>query len=88
MSPLLITALEFGPETPQIRSVSAPQLDARGVWVDLQVTYDGRVTMTLTTQLNLMYLKGKSKMTFYNNYEILAKHFINVYVYFSRRHPK
>ncbi|XP_077293925.1 testis-expressed protein 2 isoform X2 [Arctopsyche grandis] len=59
MSPLLITAMEFGPETPQIRSVSAPQLDARGVWVDLHVTYDGRVTMTLTTQLNLMYLKEK-----------------------------
>ena len=60
MSPLVITALKFGSKTPQIHSASFPKLDARGVWVDLQLSYEGCVTMTLATQLNLMYLKEKS----------------------------
>lgn len=32
-------------------------LDNRGLWIDLEVTYEGLVTITMQTKLNLMKLK-------------------------------
>nr|CAD7574492.1 unnamed protein product [Timema californicum] len=57
---LLVTDLELGDAVPMIHRVSSPLLDERGLWVDLDVTYEGSVCLTLETKLNLMKLKEEA----------------------------
>lgn len=47
----------MGSATPQLNAVGSPQVDARGLWVDLNVEYSGNFTMSLETKLDLMKLK-------------------------------
>lgn len=54
---LIITELDLGHSVPLAHRASHPVLNERGLWVDLDVTYEGTVCFTLETKLNLMKVK-------------------------------
>lgn len=54
---LSITELNLGKTVPLFKKIGKPAMDDRGIWVDMNMTYDGLVVLTLTTNLNLMKLK-------------------------------
>lgn len=57
MEELTVTDIHLGSQLPYVRRTSEAVVDKRGVWVDLDVTYNGAFYMTLSTKLNLMRLK-------------------------------
>lgn len=57
MEELTVTDIHLGSQLPYIRRTSEAMVDKRGVWVDMDVTYNGAFYMTLSTKLNLMRLK-------------------------------
>jgi hypothetical protein len=54
---LIITELDLGHSVPLAHRASRPKLDERGLWVDVDVTYEGTICFTLETKLNLMKVK-------------------------------
>ncbi|EFA08264.1 testis-expressed protein 2 isoform X2 [Tribolium castaneum] len=54
---LMVTELNLGKTPPLIHKVTKPSIDERGLWIDLDVTYEGLVVLILQTKLNLMKLK-------------------------------
>ncbi|XP_044758998.1 testis-expressed protein 2 isoform X2 [Coccinella septempunctata] len=54
---LSITELNLGKTVPLFKKISKPTMDDRGLWVDMNMIYEGLVVLTLTTKLNLMKLK-------------------------------
>lgn len=54
---LLVSELDVGDTIPIIHRASLPVLDERGLWIDLDVSYQGLFCLTLETKLNLMKLK-------------------------------
>lgn len=54
---LKLTDINLGKALPQIRRTSNPTMDNRGLWIDLDITYNGSFQMTLETKLNLLRLK-------------------------------
>lgn len=54
---VVVCGVNMGSATPQLCAVGSPQLDSRGLWVDLNVEYSGNFTMSLETKLDLMKLK-------------------------------
>ncbi|XP_053132614.1 testis-expressed protein 2-like isoform X2 [Hemicordylus capensis] len=61
MNELTLTDLDMGTSIPHILSASSPTLDKRGLWVDMEVTYNGALQMTLETKMNLCKL-GKEAL--------------------------
>ncbi|KAJ6653733.1 hypothetical protein lerEdw1_008759 [Lerista edwardsae] len=61
MNELTLTELDMGTSIPHILSASGPQVDHRGLWVDMEVTYNGALQMTLETKMNLCKL-GKEAL--------------------------
>ncbi|XP_041134300.1 testis-expressed protein 2-like [Polyodon spathula] len=61
MNELTLTGLDMGTSLPQILSTSKPSINHRGLWLDLEVTYNGLLQMTLETKMNLCKL-GKKAM--------------------------
>ncbi|KAM4751313.1 testis-expressed protein 2-like isoform 2-T4 [Anableps anableps] len=53
MNELTLTELDMGTSTPRIHEASAPSVDCRGLWFDLEVSYDGSFLMTLETKMVL-----------------------------------
>ncbi|KAM4526334.1 testis-expressed protein 2 [Fundulus diaphanus] len=56
MNELTLTELDMGRSVPQILAVSRPQVNHRGLWVQLQLVYTGNLQMTLQTKFNLSKL--------------------------------
>ncbi|XP_061666570.1 testis-expressed protein 2 [Syngnathoides biaculeatus] len=56
MNELTLTELDMGCSIPQIISTSQPEVDHRGLWVELQLAYYGTLQMTLQTKFNLSKL--------------------------------
>ncbi|RZC34748.1 testis-expressed sequence 2 protein, partial [Asbolus verrucosus] len=54
---LSVTELSLGRTPPLIHKATRPMIDERGLWIDLDVTYEGLVILILQTKLNLMKLK-------------------------------
>ncbi|KAL3273248.1 hypothetical protein HHI36_014702 [Cryptolaemus montrouzieri] len=54
---LSITELNLGKTSPLFKKISKPFVDDRGLWIDMEMTYEGLVVLTLMTKLNLMKLK-------------------------------
>ncbi|KAM3827227.1 testis-expressed protein 2-like [Vipera latastei] len=61
MNELILTDLEMGTSIPHILGISNPTVDNRGLWVDLEVAYQGFLKMTLETKMNL-YKLGKEEL--------------------------
>lgn len=51
-----MSELVIGQDAPMIHKITKPMLDERGLWLDLNITYKGYLTMTVETKLNLMKL--------------------------------
>ncbi|KAH0540968.1 testis-expressed protein 2 [Cotesia glomerata] len=56
MESLMISELVIGQGAPFIHKATKPVVDERGLWIDLNVTYECGLTMTVETKLNLMKL--------------------------------
>ncbi|XP_001604067.1 testis-expressed protein 2 [Nasonia vitripennis] len=57
MESLSVSELVIGQGAPIIHNATKPTMDERGLWFDLDITYEGSLTMTIETKLNLMKLK-------------------------------
>ncbi|XP_007544823.1 testis-expressed sequence 2 protein-like isoform X1 [Poecilia formosa] len=60
MNELTLTELDMGTSTPRILGASAPSVDCRGLWFDLEISYTGSFLMTLETKMILNRL-GKEE---------------------------
>ncbi|XP_054455428.1 testis-expressed protein 2 [Anoplopoma fimbria] len=56
MNELTLTELDMGCSMPQIAATSRPEVNHRGLWVELQLVYTGALQMTLQTKFNLSKL--------------------------------
>uniref|UniRef100_A0A3Q1BJ34 Testis expressed 2, like n=1 Tax=Amphiprion ocellaris TaxID=80972 RepID=A0A3Q1BJ34_AMPOC len=56
MNELTLTELDMGCSMPQITATSRPEVNHRGLWVELQLVYTGNLQMTLQTKFNLSKL--------------------------------
>uniref|UniRef100_A0A3Q0R3B4 SMP-LTD domain-containing protein n=1 Tax=Amphilophus citrinellus TaxID=61819 RepID=A0A3Q0R3B4_AMPCI len=56
MNELTLTELDMGSSMPQITATSSPEVNSRGLWVELQLVYTGNLQMTLQTKFNLSKL--------------------------------
>ncbi|XP_052408476.1 testis-expressed protein 2 isoform X3 [Carassius gibelio] len=56
MNELTLTELDMGISIPKILSSSKPSVDHRGLWFDLEISYNGSFLMTLETKMNLTRL--------------------------------
>lgn len=54
---LEVTQLDLGQTVPIVQRASRPQLDSRGIWVDLDIIYEGGFRMTVDTKVNLNRIK-------------------------------
>lgn len=64
MSPLVVTELSLAGACPLVERVLPVACDARGVWLDAELRYDGGAYIALSTQINLMKLKEKSELLY------------------------
>ncbi|CAG5909678.1 unnamed protein product [Menidia menidia] len=56
MNELTLTELDMGCSMPQITATSRPEVNHRGLWLQLQLAYTGNLQMTLQTKFNLSKL--------------------------------
>ncbi|XP_076616867.1 testis-expressed protein 2 isoform X2 [Chaetodon auriga] len=56
MNELTLTELDMGCSMPHITTTSRPEVNHRGLWVELQLVYTGALQMTLQTKFNLSKL--------------------------------
>lgn len=63
MESLLVTEVVIGQDAPIIHKISKPILDKRGLWLDLNVSHKGSITMIVETKLNLMKLTRASSIS-------------------------
>lgn len=56
MNELTLTELDMGISIPKILSSSKPSVDHKGLWFDLEISYNGSFLMTLETKMNLTRL--------------------------------
>lgn len=56
MESLLVSELVIGQGAPVIHKASQPVVDQRGLWLDLDISHEGCLTMTVETKVNLMKL--------------------------------
>ncbi|XP_037133435.1 testis-expressed protein 2 [Syngnathus acus] len=56
MNELKLTELDMGSSIPKIISTSRPEINHRGLWLELQLAYNGTLQMTLQTKFNLSKL--------------------------------
>ncbi|CAG7729362.1 unnamed protein product [Allacma fusca] len=54
---LVVRDLDLGSAIPVIQRASSPFVDSQGLWIDLDLTYEGSITVTLETKLNLLKLR-------------------------------
>lgn len=54
---LNLTELSLGSTPPLLYNAAAPVIDQRGLWIDIDMTYEGLIILILQTNLNLMKLK-------------------------------
>lgn len=54
---LNLTELSLGRTSPILHGATIPVIDERGLWIDIDMNYEGSVVLILQTNLNLMKLK-------------------------------
>ncbi|XP_053309952.1 testis-expressed protein 2 [Spea bombifrons] len=60
MNELTLTELDMGVSVPKILRAFKPTIDHRGLWTDLEISYNGSFLMTLETKMNLTKLGKES----------------------------
>lgn len=61
MNELTLTELDMGVAVPKILQAFQPYVDHQGLWIDLEMSYNGSFLMTLETKMNLTRL-GKEPL--------------------------
>ncbi|XP_062976070.1 testis-expressed protein 2 [Elgaria multicarinata webbii] len=61
MNELTLTELDMGIAMPKILQAYKPAVDYKGLWIDLEISYNGSFLMTLETKMNLTKL-GKEPL--------------------------
>ncbi|XP_067914618.1 testis-expressed protein 2 isoform X2 [Heterodontus francisci] len=61
MNELTLTELDMGTTMPRIYQASKPSVNHQGLWIDLEISYNGSFLMTLETKMNLTKL-GKEPL--------------------------
>lgn len=61
MNELTLTELDMGVAVPKILQAFKPNVDHQGLWIDLEMSYNGSFLMTLETKMNLTKL-GKEPL--------------------------
>ncbi|XP_008058635.1 testis-expressed protein 2 isoform X2 [Carlito syrichta] len=61
MNELTLTELDMGVAVPKILQAYKPYVDHQGLWIDLEMSYNGSFLMTLETKMNLTKL-GKEPL--------------------------
>nr|XP_006125232.1 testis-expressed protein 2 [Pelodiscus sinensis] len=61
MNELTLTELDMGVAVPKILQAFKPYVDHKGLWIDLEMSYNGSFLMTLETKMNLTKL-GKEPL--------------------------
>ncbi|XP_044103567.1 testis-expressed protein 2 isoform X1 [Neovison vison] len=61
MNELTLTELDMGVAVPKILQAFKPYIDHQGLWIDLEMSYNGSFLMTLETKMNLTKL-GKEPL--------------------------
>ncbi|XP_044305435.1 testis-expressed protein 2 isoform X2 [Varanus komodoensis] len=61
MNELTLTELDMGIAVPKILQAHKPAIDSKGLWIDLEISYNGSFLMTLETKMNLTKL-GKEPL--------------------------
>ncbi|XP_074927951.1 testis-expressed protein 2 isoform X1 [Chelonoidis abingdonii] len=61
MNELALTELDMGVAVPKILQAFKPSVDHKGLWIDLEMSYNGSFLMTLETKMNLTKL-GKEPL--------------------------
>ncbi|XP_067858944.1 testis-expressed protein 2 [Heptranchias perlo] len=56
MNELTLTELDMGTLLPVVIRTSSPSVNQKGLWVDLEIAYNGALQMTLETKMNLCKL--------------------------------
>ncbi|XP_060619093.2 testis-expressed protein 2 isoform X1 [Anolis sagrei] len=62
MNELTLTELDMGIAVPKILQAYKPTIDYKGLWIDLEISYNGSFLMTLETKMNLTKL-GKEPLS-------------------------
>ncbi|KAH0629292.1 hypothetical protein JD844_011242 [Phrynosoma platyrhinos] len=62
MNELTLTELDMGIAVPKILQAYKPAIDYKGLWIDLEISYNGSFLMTLETKMNLTKL-GKEPLS-------------------------
>lgn len=52
-----MTDLSIGKGTPLINHIYEPRIDEKGLWIFMDIVYEGVTSMAIETKLNLMKLK-------------------------------
>ncbi|XP_067912910.1 testis-expressed protein 2 [Heterodontus francisci] len=60
MNELTLTELDMGTLLPAVIRASSPSVNQKGLWVDLEIAYNGALQMTLETKMNLCKLGKES----------------------------
>ncbi|XP_059804254.1 testis-expressed protein 2 isoform X1 [Hypanus sabinus] len=60
MNELTLTELDMGVAMPRICQASKPCVNYQGLWIDLEISYNGSFLMTLETKMNLTKLGKES----------------------------
>lgn len=53
--------INLGSALPKIHYASDPSVDEKGLWIDIDLSYNGSFHMTLETKLNLRRFKADSE---------------------------
>lgn len=52
-----VIEMDLGKTGPTFHRVSQPYIDERGLWFDMDTTFDGMIKLTIQTHLNLIKLQ-------------------------------
>lgn len=72
LTELTVKDINLGSALPKIHHASDPSVDERGLWVDIDLSYNGSFHMTLETKLNLRRFKADSE-EFWNSLSEVSK---------------
>lgn len=57
MESVCVTNVDLGQSVPTFDNIIPPMCDERGLWLEADISYEGLMTMTISTKLNLLRLK-------------------------------
>lgn len=58
MEPIKLREIEFSDSVPAIEWTHGVKMNADGIWTEVEVSYQGTMTMTVDTKINLIKLKA------------------------------